>query len=321
MNDPGRALLFCLSLSLSGLACGQLKENVAVEGNDVALEDLDSLVVNALCEGRVRCGEFADKGSCAQVTSTSHQPTASVRAGRAQYDGRSAAECLAAYASLGCRISDSHRAKEVLHPCEAMFMGTVEEGGDCSNNSECVSQLCNRIACGDDACCTGTCQTKVRVGGDCSAPGSLCVETSVCIQYASSIPAICVAAAPAGQACNIAVVCEAGRICNLSAGSEQGTCGEPPAQGAACLSGICDDPNDYCEPSSRDCRPRGRVGAVCSSPDQCVGFAKCDASTSVCVGRKSVGGACVQADDCLSGLWCADGRCAARVSRACGEGA
>src|SRR5881396_3304647 len=183
LKVPSGAAVSLVSL-LAVLSCG-------VQKRDIPIETLGAATVEALCSTKVRCGEYADKHSCSQAVVSRRQVMADVASGIVQYDPSAAADCLDAYASLGCKISDQETAVEDLRACREVFKGAAPDGSPCLDNAECVSLLCNRAGCGDDACCAGTCRSPIEIGGDCSEPGSLCVDTAVCTSFASNVPAIC----------------------------------------------------------------------------------------------------------------------------------
>jgi hypothetical protein len=300
MTKARRVLLLCWPL-FSGIACGG--------GDNIPIGDLDSKARDAICGLEVRCGQYPDKNTCAGATFTQLQGLADVSSGKVKYDGQAAADCLHAYGSLGCNISDQTDNFLLAQSCKDIFQGTVADGGACLVNEECISQNCNRSACDGTVCCAGACQPKLAAGGDCAGSGSICVDGTFCKRDATGATAVCVARPAAGQACDSSDICMPGLICNDVAGAGRGACGKAPAEGAACPGRLCDASSDFCDSTTRTCVHRTAVGGACASTEACVSYANCDAATMKCVARMAVGGACVTTNDCINGQPCTSGIC------------
>jgi hypothetical protein len=199
-----------------------------------------------------------------------------IDAGRVKYDGTKVQACLDEITSADCSfLSERDPAS-----CEAVFEGTVEEGGDCQRNEECQGeQYCNFA----DAC-PGICSAREQAGGACTgnsdcADGLKCGEASLCVKPsaageackggepdcidgyfcvgnddAMNMPGECKLFDEAfpgklGDACSLAALCEIGLSCNItSIAPVEGECVEKVGSGDACGFAVPDQcPDDeYC---------------------------------------------------------------------------
>ncbi len=291
------------------VACASLLFLLACEGNggNIPIEDLRSRAIQAICGQQVRCGRFPDQDTCEGVFFTKLQVFADVQAGKVIYDGRAAADCLGAYESMGCNLTDA--LPDTPQACSNTFKGTVALGGACFVPDECVSESCNLGACGGTMCCSGACQAKVPLGQDCSSNSSECVPGAFCLRNATGATATCMARIAAGQPCNGLLDCVAGKLCNIDPTTGTGVCGNAPAKGEACPAGFCNASADACDQTTTTCVPRTAVGGACSPPGACVSYARCDAATMKCVAGIAAGGVCATTADCISGLPCENGTC------------
>lgn len=292
-----------LSLPLfAGLACG----TGGGDGGAIPVADFEARARDAICGRETRCGVFPDQSACEGAVFTMLQLSADISSGKVKYDGQAAAECLSAYESSGCNISDERNVINQSKSCLSVIQGTVADGGGCLIGAECISEVCNTSACGGDTCCLGACQSPVSAGADCSASGSVCAADTFC-KATSSSTASCVPWIAAGAPCTESDVCVPGKICNIAAAATTGICGNAPAEGEACPAGICDAIVDSCEQGI--CVRKIAVGGACSSTTPCVAYANCDPTTMVCVAKSAAGGACVSASDCVGGIACENNTC------------
>jgi hypothetical protein len=308
MTNLQRFLVLALPL-LSSFSCGG---GGGPSGPGVPVGDLKARLRDALCGLEVRCGRYPDKNTCAGAVYAELQLFADLGSGKIQYDGQAAADCLNAYAQVGCNLSDQANTTGVpTQACQAALTGTVADGGACLINEECVSRSCNLTTCGGAMCCAGVCQTKLAVGEDCTARGSVCVDDAFCKRTTMPATGICTTKLAAGQACGASDTCAPGLACNTDPATGSGTCGGAPAEGEACPAGVCDASGDLCDPTTKTCVARIAVGGDCVSIG-CVSWARCDATAMKCVARAPAGGACGTSVDCIDSLPCTNGVCVSR---------
>lgn len=285
----------------------------------VPIDQLGNKLLDAVCTRESRCGTYPDKATCVAANSELADPgqlKADVASGKASYDGSQAASCLAAFAAVGCTISESQTV--TLPPsCDTLFKGTVASGGACYSGEECVSQRCNRAACaGVTGCCAGTCDPTpgppVASGGDCLPADSVCAAGTSCKLGATGTSATCVPLLAAGQSCTSTFgQCVDGKTCNSDPATGTRTCGTPPAEGQACPDNVCNATIDACDSATRTCVHKIGVGGACPTGAGCVNYANCDATTKVCVRQSAAGGACTASSDCLGSLVCTTNTCVA----------
>src|SRR5688572_2868102 len=105
-----------LSIGLSVAACG---------GPDsTSIDDLGPELIDAFCERAVRCGYFADEATCkANLDFDFENVVRAVEAGRINYDGEAAAECLDAFRGATCDAT-SEEARNEPDSCDDAFEGT-----------------------------------------------------------------------------------------------------------------------------------------------------------------------------------------------------
>jgi hypothetical protein len=202
---------------------------------------------------------------------------------------------------------------QVTAKCTPVFEGLVAEGGGCFNDQQCASANCQETDpnC-TDACCAGKCApTKAslpKIGEAC--PEGVCEVGAYCQLNGMT----CAARASEGQPCGGFDGCasSSGTLCDFDFMTLTGTCKKPAARGEACdpmSSAACDRPDDVCDPTTNVCTLRKLPGEACTSPTDCVAYAKCDPATMKCVKRGAEGAACVEQSDCLAGFTCEASKC------------
>ena len=272
----------------------------------IPLEELSSRSEGAICAYAVRCGIFPDVETCQGTIYARLQVFADVGSGKVLYDGQAAAACVDWYAQRGCAVSDLETPSPA---CALVFTGTLPEGSACLANNQCLSDSCNRAACGPDACCAGTCQLPVVVGGDCSRDGQICARGAFCKSDATGTHASCAPRVPSGQVCDSSDVCVAGQFCNIDPLAGTGVCAAAPREGEACPTAFCGSITDTCDLNTSLCAAKRPIGAPCLTDRSCVNYARCAPETSTCVARVRGGGACTTSADCIVGLPCEAGTC------------
>lgn len=233
---------------------------------------------------------------------TCEQLDKAVTAKRAAYDGSKANDCLAAVKSTACGVGALALNSA---SCQAAMKGTIAVGSPCYGGApNCVPDAyCDLTA----NTCPGTCKAYAKAGDAC-AQGQVCAPGTAC--GSSSLKCLA-ATAGDGQSCDRAngPLCADGARCTPStAGATAGTC-HPGGS-----SGDCHDHSDcaktaYCkggDPSTTGkCTPQVAVGAACTSLAECPSLTTCDPSSKTCVRRARVGSPCPGSGS----LGCLDGYC------------
>ena len=228
-----------------------------------------------------------------------------IDAGRVIYHGDKVEACLAAVATLGCDAM-VQRGPEA---CEDVFEGTVEAGGDCELDAECVGkQVCKAIgscpgtcsarqkageACGDDDHCedglvcgenSKKCETPSKKGEACGGDNPDCMAGYLCLgeNEDTNQPGTCdlwddVLKGKAGDTCNLeeGPWCESGNACSvvdIVAGSgATWECVATAASGAACNFGFPSacPAGEYCDADIGSGQYEGTCKALPSAGDPC----------------------------------------------------
>lgn len=217
---------------------------------------------------------------------------AAVTAGRRTYSQANADACIAWVQGASCAEYDY----ETWTPaCDAVFVGQVQNGNSCSDDTECANGYCVF-----GSTCPGTCTAFKATNATCSAeeqcgPGKACFQNTTC-QPLTPVGGD-------GQACsNGAPECALGYFCNgstctakLSAGA---TC-DPVAWGQ-CAAGLeCIDVGA----GAFKCTAFVGQGASCAAAPCGFGL-HCAASTKTCVAWPVVGEDCTETETCQDGSYC-----------------
>jgi hypothetical protein len=301
----------------------------------VSIDQIPTAYKRALCEFYARCGELPDIATCldANLGVDIHVDPgmmAAIAQGRAFYDGVAVATCFDAIGARACDTSSqsARDADTFFVQCAPFVQGTVEAGGACALDAECVSLKCNTLTC-DGQCCAGTCvggappAFRVAIGGSC-ADGSTCADGAYC----DTRDERCKAVLPAGAPCTDDFQCDY----ELACFGATPTCKPLPQRGALCPDGRCRDTGTRC--SAGTCVAVGLSGATCTSNADCSQYYVCDA-TNHCAEGPHVGESCANAScfdagtfcsstktceplasdgsPCASGLECASGACDATM--------
>ena len=278
----------------------------------VAIDDLGSRVVDAVCQQYVRCGVFTNQSFCAATFRIHEQDiVAAVKDGTVKYDGGKAADCLAAFSADTCDPT-THEARVEPQACKDTFKGTVADGGACEVNEQCVSQSCNLQSC-SMACCPGTCAPTPAAP---AAIGQPC--TGACADGAFCKSGTCAALLAAGTTCQSDSDCDYGLACVGATGAEK--CAAAPSAGQACVShygsstpSSCIVEGLTCDTTAMKCVAFLDSGATCSAQGpQCKQDLACDPTTSKCGALPAVGQSC--SGSCAVGAFCdfsGTGKCVA----------
>lgn len=337
-------------------------------GATVPLDAWCDALAAATCAHAIRCGDAIDGADCARVNAGPRLAQASARVdclglgvraalaeGKADYDGRSAARCLAAVAATTPCATVFQMDDDA---CRALVVGRVAEGGGCVDSAECRPGLyCDATAAtcpgvcrprtpagaptdepascavrsffsrGDDG---GVCTSPVPAGGDCAPrPGSiavtLCEGDTICREVSDGGRA-CLPRLTPGAPCGLSVVeaCAAGAECRFT-GLDEGVCVAFAGSGEACG----EDAGTSCARGlaciDGQCGPLRVRGESCEGDDDCVGGLYCDGVG--CQPLRQAGQSCNTVpfeNDCLPGLFCdvVTAVCTPRrsVGEACAQG-
>ena len=136
--------------------------------------DLHAQVEDSLCEMFTRCGSYESQASCLasleglQASPTQNQLVSDVAKGFVTFNASADAACLAAIASASCD-SDVLSAHTPPAACTAgttigaLQRGTIADGANCFEDSECKSGSCDGAEGDPGACTPGTCDPTLAI--------------------------------------------------------------------------------------------------------------------------------------------------------------
>ncbi len=292
--------------------------NAYPSGAPVPVEQLAATMTDMMCKLMVACQDlasgklgFATVEGCKAFSGSKLKSwglPALIKAGKVKYDATQAGKCLQA---MGTKCSAFSSNAEEPAACKATFIGTIAEGGACTEDQECISQNCDH----PDSNCPGKCgKAPVAAGGACADPAECgsnltckdkkCVAAEIAAVGASCAKAECAKGATCDYSAPEAPICKA-------AGGADATCSDD----AGCL------PEFYCHGSgfpSGTCKPRAKAGEPCatgmtSDGAQCQTTHVCVPGAdgkATCLPRVKTGGACTSGEQCLGvDLTCQGGTC------------
>jgi hypothetical protein len=211
----------------------------------VTIQDFPALVAKVYCGAIYACCTPAevtaffdpqpkDEAECASNFSTFYDTQVlteikeAIGAGRAAYDGASAAACYATIAG-DCAVAQASSFPDIP-ACHTIFVGKVPDGGNCKSDNECASDAAFCIFHGNTAfgacvspgpagapcglgkecqstyCDAGTSQCKER-----SAVGAPCTVSDECKDsYCGGAPTVCTARKVEGKPCSSYDECQSG---------------------------------------------------------------------------------------------------------------
>lgn len=315
------------------------------------LGDYPRELEEAICEWQQACHLYERRSDCVDALAIDRDPSFdyirdAVAAGRIEFDGEAAKDCLDAIRARDCVDTDPQEEPA----CAAALRGRMGRNGPCMISAECADGgVCGfDPSCGEQ-CCVGACRVRadplelgeacggsidcaeggycgldpeggqvclarVKVGGDCSL-GQGCAEGGVCDGAVCREQKV----AGEGERCDGFAVCEEGARC-VYADEGAPRCRRPPQLGAPCdPQGIgCARFDTYCDEASGLCVLLPAPGAGCADY-RCANYATCQNllvdGPSTCVARAGAGEACgasVGAGgyvECLGELQCDGGTC------------
>lgn len=288
-----RAFIVVASFAVMG-ACGP---------EEISLEELPRSYSEVVCDWAINCGEFGEEelDFCATVVGVeafvaSWVLTVDVRraieTGSIIYDGEAAVECVEAFRSSSC--VESNLDSIFTGPaCDAVFSGSVENGGLCWTDLQCSSKFCDidHWAC-EMACCAGTCAAlpNAVLGQPC--PSGYCIDGSIC----EGVTATCVAKQWIGGSCIDSYDCTDGLAC---LGYPDGICSNPRNGGETCVGGECGRMGLVCDTTSSRCVGVQRAGDLCNpAVDLCGWGLSCNPGTNTCQTVGGIGAKCWDDYDC-----------------------
>lgn len=248
----------------------------------VTRENAAEVVGSALCDWLVRCRHVTtrDPETCRSLLDAPSGSStfdgvgalfASIEAGRVTVDAGRAGECVTTVRALACGASVPRLA--ALEPCQAAFLGTLDEGGACI-----VSEACRRglscVAVDPGRPCDGRCERlpagSCHRGADCG--DGLACEAGRCVARRG--------AAAAGDVCGLAGGCADGLACvaDLTSDLERSLCRKAAGEGETCVLGGpgCAGDGTVCVPEAgferATCRRALEAGAACVLPFECDGL-------------------------------------------------
>lgn len=257
-------------------------------GEDVPVEDLPRAWAETFCSAVTECVGptlaelFLGASDCVTTFEYGFEDGAmadlqsAIDSGRVSYDSSKVGDCLAEIEASGCAALDN----PMPDACNEALEGTVEDGGDCSLDFECMGRsFCDRAP----GTCPGECSPPRAAGGDCT-DNAHCEAGLVCSNETSR----CVAPAGVGEPCEQGEPqCESGLLC-IGADDDAGTPGSCRTRGEVFVAAegeTCDlEGGTWCQEGlscviteaslagvTLECQAEVAAGASCfvGLPDQC----------------------------------------------------
>jgi hypothetical protein len=302
-----------------------------VSSNDLA-------VTRALLGDAARCASLR-AGTAALGWGDVNELPATVRLGKARYNGTAALRCLT---RLRATCDVTHPLAEM---CSDVFAGTVAAGAVCQRHEDCAGGgWCDRGQATGALRCPGMCVARKPLGSECVANEECALGadgqraecfpdaggTSRCIRVRTGTTA------DDGMPCGhlvtsgggLDIPCATGLACVFASGSLAGTCRRPQAVGAMCSeTTACATGSACAATTTMRCtaiQVRRSAGERCSAAtfELCDGNAGLTCRSGMCasVGGAAMGATCAAAMGvpmsalCGAGLACVGGRCATRLA-------
>ena len=300
-------------------ACGVDQHS---SGPYVALDHIPEAFQQAQCAHLVACHEMPDLETClgANIGTFQVDPTfvQEALAGKLRYNGSQLAQCFATLAASSCNSGDLANRKTVAQCGREVFGGTVVEGGTCTNDVECLSNVCGNcdgeLACCPAGACVGEPASPVPPG-----LGTTCVimhgiDPCVRGQYCDQTKATCQPLKAIGAPCLSTNECGDGLECDAQTTNR---CAVPPLRDEPCTpTGYCGEEGTYCEPGDDICRSVGLVGDSCAAGHRCSSYLYCDLTSQQCRLYPRAGESCDVEQRCNDlNTYCdlATSKCIARI--------
>jgi hypothetical protein len=326
-----------LALAALGSGCGS--DDSEGGASSVPLAEVPAKFADAACEAIDACygaetawifgGESCVTNLENQLEDGLDTIEDGIDAGKVKYAGDKLEACLSEIRAQGCDVGEAIDGEA----CRAAIDGTVELGGDCDNDLECVGDA----YCKSSGACPGTCSAREAVGATCEmdsqcAAGLACApDTQRCYELAGAGD-LC--GGSAGTACGPGLFCigqeeQSGKQGNCRALSEVLTAATGATcdlqAGPLCASGVsCAIESFSGTTATMTCLAEVASGAACkiSFPDMCPNGEYCDVPANMLDGTCKVlpgeGAACAIAPFetepslCAPYMRCDAGTCRAR---------
>ncbi|MBN2722707.1 MAG: hypothetical protein JXR95_01415 [Deltaproteobacteria bacterium] len=246
-----KSVILTLILSFSiFIAC----DDDTSSGETIELSEVRSEYMNLMCEKVLECNtnpfisalgsvdnclEFIDSNG----TESFDMIIEAAEEGRIIYNGSKAVKCLSDMADLGCVEMDAITPES----CAGVFIGTLENGEDCSISDECASGYCNiehqcpgvcedgsvegescvtNAQCDENTrCINGVCtvfEEELKLDDECDSTNDWCAWDLYCDYYSDT----CQPRGDVDAECEYENQCLHGLSCNLPDGATIGTCVE-----------------------------------------------------------------------------------------------
>lgn len=300
-------VLLLVALALTTAAC-PLGDDDGGDGSSwIRVEDMPAAYKAAYCTYLARCGVFPDQETCTKaalgiVPTIDPSLVAAVHAGRVHYNGHYVKACYDAVANDTCDITDENGRAHVA-ACGRFFEGTIESGGECYVDQECISQRC----VGSDtglSCTRGVCVGDTPPSMEPTPIGLPCVSNLSCADgaYCDLETSLCTPLKAENEPCRVSDECGYGLACAGAIGAR--VCQPLPGPGEPCHADIpCRDEGQYCDGAV--CKQVGLQGAPCSASFECSLYYRCDFSTGMCSKEPSLGESCSLSGRCFEeGAYC-----------------
>jgi hypothetical protein len=291
-----RLSLIALALNVLALGAGC---------NPSSYDDFRSQLQTRWCNRELRCGivgrsETSHCGVSPYALSGSVDVGAAIGDGRMKFHPDNARECLSAIDSAPCDFGQA--IPDFYRHCHGVLGPSVEVGGTCFGDEECVGGACIGADCG------GTCVAFASPGAPCRASGGTPGET--CDPTVQFCDGTCQrkrgqgADCTADEQCLFAFVCVDGKCADIPRVKDGDVCS---AMGPPCQDGSYCDGNGLCAPQLAGGQTCPTQQYACSDGNTCI--------AGTCAPWLDTGGACVATVDnsggCAFGVACSGGACGA----------
>ncbi len=161
---------------------------ITYDGQPITTEDQCVAFANALLTG-IAVAEYKE----------------SIAAGRVEYDGAAAADCVAAMNDLSCTEYATDLSTDMAPGCRPFLIPKVGDGGACTEGFECTSHNCvGAVDNSDGPDVDGTCQPMPTAGQECT---DNCADGLYCGFDQTSSMKVCLALKADGAECNLDYEC------------------------------------------------------------------------------------------------------------------
>lgn len=210
-----------------------------------------------------------DQAACTDAEKTRCDDlVTAIKGGDGTFDAGSYSACLAAWSSLSskCSIPILDYVKTYA-PCQQLFNGSVDPGGDCTQDTDCKAASGTYVHCSGGKCAQFRIAEKDQ---PCTTGGtydiSLCDYGLACTSTGGG--STCKTAKPLDAMCNASSECGWGNYCAKSSFGMSGTCKAGQPQGAYCSgtggNAVCASENCGSDGRCTDPNAELATAALCS---------------------------------------------------------